>query len=82
MLQVARFLIKALTNLQKGKPLEPSVRYLTELAKGESTVTIADAKDLTCPYNVQRILVLHSCNKTQAAGQKIMKGLGEGLIQK
>jgi hypothetical protein len=76
MLQVARFLIKSLANLQKGKKLPESIKYLEHLKKGTTTATITDIKSLQCPYTIQKILVLHSCGKTQAAGQKIAQGLG------
>jgi hypothetical protein len=42
MLQVARFLFKSLTTLQKGKPLAPSAQYLENLKKGNLSLEIKD----------------------------------------
>lgn len=82
MLQVARFLIKGLANLQKGKKLPESISYLELLTKDQPPIVVNNLEVLACPHNLLQILVHHSCQKVQAAGQKIMKGMGEGLSQK
>ena len=40
MLQVARFLAKSLNTLRKGKPLDPSIKYLENLKKGNLSLEI------------------------------------------
>lgn len=82
MLQVARFLVKNLNNLLKGKKLPESIAYLELLKEGNLSVEIKDQKRLNCPFFIQKILSLHSCAKIKEVGKKIESGLAEKLTQK
>ena len=70
MLQVGRFLLKSLSNLQKGKPLPESVLYFNELAKGVFSVEVGESLS---PQLVERILVMHSLGKVKAVVEKSAK---------
>ena len=74
MLQVARFLFKSLINLQKGKKLEPSVQYISELAKGQLNLTVEE-KNLDCPHFVNTILRNFSCVAIKNMALKLNKGV-------
>jgi hypothetical protein len=78
MLQVARFLFKALMRLQKGRKLAPSVQYLEELTKGDLSIKVDEAR-LNCPYFVNSILRNFSCVAVKNMALKLSKGMKEGL---
>ena len=82
MLQVARFLAKALTNLQKGKPLAPSVQYLENLKKPSLAIDLKDEKSLSCPFFVNNILKNFACVSVKNMAIKLAQGVKEGLTEK
>lgn len=82
MLQVARYLVKNLGALTKGKKLPPSVAYLEALKDGNLSVDIKDPNMLNCPFFVRKILRLQACSRVQEVGRKIQSGLAAKLSQK
>ena len=81
MLQVARFLLKAVMRLQKGAKVSPSVEYLSELAKGKLDLVIKES-DLNCPYFVNSIIRNFACVSVKNMVVKLNKGIMEGLSEK
>lgn len=81
MLQVARFLFKALMRLQKGRKLAPSVQYLEELAKGDLSIKV-DERSLDCPFFVNAILRNFACVAVKNMALKLAKGMKQGLSEK
>ena len=82
MLQVARFLLKSLTALLKGKNIEESVSYLKLLTEGNLSVEIRDPNQLNCPFLIRKILSMQACAKVKEMGEKIQKGVSQKLSQK
>ena len=71
MLQVARFLFKSLNSLQKGKPLDLSIKYLEKLKKGNLSIEVKTEDSLNCPYFVHQILTNFACVSVKNMGLKI-----------
>jgi hypothetical protein len=76
MLQVARFLIKSLNQLQKGKKLPESVSYLAKLIHIEEHPEVEISKNnIRAPSTIQSIMINHSCLKAKGAAEKMMLGV-------
>lgn len=81
MLQVARFLIKNITNLQKGKKLAPSVDYLQALGQGSLKIDFNEER-LGCPHYVSSILRAFACLAIKKMAAKLAEGAKQGFSQK
>lgn len=81
MIQVGRFLLKSLSQLQKGKPLAESAKYIQKITGGDFGVEVKEGS-LDCPFFIQKILRMHSCGKLAAFSQKYVELLGQKLTPK
>lgn len=81
MLQVGRFLMKSLGQLQKGKPMAESAKYIEKITEGNFAVQLKEGS-LDCPFFIQKVLRMHSCGKLAAFSQKYLELLGQKFTSK
>lgn len=82
-LQTARFLIKALNSIKKGKGLPEIAAFLEQVAKAPTLeVKIESQREFNCPEIIRHIFMNHAYFKIVAANNRLMDGVGQGLSPK
>lgn len=82
LLQVGRFLLKSLDQVQKGKPVAESATYFADVLKNNNSVDVKSEESLNCPYFMHSIFKSHSCGKLKALAEKFGKLIGQNFTQK
>lgn len=82
-LQTARFLLKALNNIKKGKNTSDIVAFLEQVSKAPSLeVKIESQREFNCPEIIRHIFMNHAYFKLTAANNRLMEGVAQGLTPK
>ena len=83
LLQTARYLVKNLNKIMKGKPVSSFVDYLKYVDEDlNSRSTLSDLKELSNPEELRKALRFNALHCISQAGQTLMGGLAEGLSPK
>lgn len=82
-LQTARYLLKCLKYIAKGKELPPTVAYLQEIYREEPFVAnLQRVEDALDPENLRRIFLYHSCEALKKIATKMSEGIADGMNPK
>jgi hypothetical protein len=83
LLQTARYLVKNLNKIMKGKPVSPFVDYLKYVDEDlNSKSTLSDIKELSNPEELRKALRFNALYRITQAGQSLMGGMAEGFSPK
>jgi hypothetical protein len=83
LLQSARFLIKSLNSIKKGKSLSELISFFEQVSKAPTLeIKIESSKEFSCPEIIRKIFMNHAYFKVNAANDRLIAGVSEGFTPK